>query len=284
MKYKDSFFDGLSAEFERHFAKITDSELDLEQYINDAEVILKRHKNGFRAGDMGNFMNNNDEYIDENGEVITPDEKDQKLSSNKLAYEFFREANMDCPVGEFESPLLRKGDPETSINEFIMKAYVCYHWGVHQKNSGMHEESHRSLLQALRFLNMRDGAYKALHIKRVVDERALERKNNSKEGGDSRKKIYAPLKLNVIKLLLKNKPNDGWKSKKQAIDSLLKEIDEFIREEEINLDLKKGEERLKYKVVGSTMYKRIYDWSLKDEIIEAIFNEVIATPNADKRS
>lgn len=275
MKDKDSFFDGLLAEFERHFAKIADSELDIDRYINDAKVILKRHKNGFRAGDMGNFLNNNDEYIDGNGEVITPDERDKKLSSNKSLYEFFREENMGCPVIEFEIPLLRKGDPETSINEFIMKAYVCYHWGIHQKNLGMHEESHSTLLQALRFLNMRDGANKALGIKAFADKMELERKKSSSMGGSSKKKIYAPLKLKIIELLLENKPVGGWDTKKEAIDSLLSDIDKFMQEEQRKLDLEGNGERIRYQAVDSTMYKRIYDWSLKDEVIEAAFNKAV---------
>lgn len=275
MKDKDSFFDGLLAAIERHFAKIADSELDIDRYINDAKVILKRYKNGFRAGDMGNFINNNDEYIDENGEVITPDEKDKKLSSNKLSYEFFREVNMDCPVSEFESPLLRKGDPETSINEFIMKAYVCYQWGIHQKNLGMHEESHSTLLQAFRFLHMRDGAYKALGIKALADEIELGRKNTSSMGGSSKKKIYAPLKIKIIELLLENKPVGGWDTKKEAIDSLLSDIDKFIQEEQRKLDLEGNGERVSYQAVDGTMYKRIYDWSLKDEVIEAAFHKAV---------
>ena len=275
MKDKDSFFDGLLAAFERHFAKIADSELDIDRYINDAEVILKRYKYGFRAGDMGNFINSNDEYIDENGEVIIPDEKDKKLSSNKLSNEFFREENMDCPVSEFESPLLRKGDPETSINEFIMKAYVCYHWGIHQKNLGMHEESRSTLLQALRFLHMRDGAYKALGIKAFADEMELGRKNASSMGGSSKKKIYAPLKIKIIELLLENKPVGGWDTKKEAIHSLLSDIDKFIQEEQRKLDLEGDGERVRYQAVDGTMYKRIYDWSLKDEVIEAAFHKAV---------
>ncbi|WP_024531363.1 hypothetical protein [Serratia fonticola] len=278
MKDKDYFFDGLSAEFERHFARIVDSEPGVDQFINDANAILKRHKNGFRAGNMGNFINNNDEYIDENGEVISIEEIDKKYDGGRgkeYLFEWFPVAGLDCPVSEMRSPLLREGDPETSINEFIMKAYVCYHWGIHQKKSGMHEESRQTLLQSLRFLNMRDGAYDALDIKKILDEMELERKSASSRGGKSKKENYTLFKLEVIKLLLNNKPNNGWENKKSAINSLLPELNKFMKNEQRKLDLEGKKEKLSYYATEETLYKRIYDWSIKDDIIKAIFSEVV---------
>ncbi|WP_154675982.1 hypothetical protein [Entomohabitans teleogrylli] len=275
MKENDIFFEVLSAEFERHFAKIADSKPGIDQIIKDAEVILKRHRNGFRPGNLGNFINNNDEYIDEKGDLLRGDEISKVLKSNGYSCEGFPLINFNCPVKEFDSPLFRNGDPETSIDEFVMKAYVCYHWGIHQKNLGMHEESHSTLLQALRFLNMRDGAYTALGIKAFAEQMELERKNASSMGGNSKKKIYAPLKLKIIELLLENKPVGGWDTKKEAIDSLLSDIDKFMQEEQRKLDLEGNGERVRYQAVGSTMYKRIYDWSLKDEVIEVAFNKAV---------
>lgn len=234
---------------------------------------------------MGNFINNNDEYIDEDGEVISVEEVEKKFNgSKKYQAEWFPAPNFDCPVSEVDYLLLREGDPETSINEFIMKAYVCYQWGKHQKESELHEESQRTLLQALRFLDMRDGACNALSIKKIVDEMESERKKASSKGGNGKKKIYAPLKLKVIELLLKNKPEEGWETKKEAIDSLLDGIYKFMQEEQKKLDIEGNGERLKYQAVNSTMYERIYDWSLKDELIEAAFNKVVKDTNASNIS
>ncbi|HHQ6568918.1 TPA: hypothetical protein ACSTJX_003809 [Serratia fonticola] len=276
MKDKDYFFNGLCAEFERHFARIADSEPGIDQFINDANAILKRHKNGFRAGNMGNFMNNNDEYIDENGQNVSIEEIDKKYGRSKeYLFEWFPVAGLDCPVSEMRPPLLREGDPETSINEFIMKAYVCYHWGVHQKKSGMHEESHQTLLQSLRFLNMRDGAYNALNIKKFADEMASERKKASSEGGKSKKDNYTPFKLKVIKLLLKNKPNNGWENKNLAITSLFPELQKFMKDEQRKLDLEGKKKNPSYSATEETLYKRIYDYSIKDDIIRALFAEVV---------
>ncbi len=96
----------------------------------------------------------------------------------------------------------------------------------------------------------------------------------AKLGGETKAASYRPLKEKVVKLFLKQVPDDFWPTKTAAITSIMTDLSHFIEEKQ-RQSLSPDE--------LSNLYRRIEDWSRNDQTIKEAFNQVVKKRSSTKK-
>ena len=174
----------------------------------------------------------------------------------------YRERTVEEYISSMKSQAMWTGTP----GKLLECAFVSHKWGISQYRQGRKAEGRKHVLMALNLINMWNGACWALEMVEFKEESNKLKREAASLGGKRKSQKYRPVKDEVIRLLKKNKPEDGWKSKAAAINSLEEEISKFIE-----LDFHKNSNWTSW----DKLYRTISDWSRNDIELKNAFADVV---------
>ncbi|WP_090464895.1 hypothetical protein [Enterobacter sp. kpr-6] len=119
---------------------------------------------------------------------------------------------------------------------------------------------------ALKLMNMWIGTNWALEMVAAKELSDKVKREEASLGGKNKAQNYKRVKDEVIRLLKKNMPEKGWRSKVSAINSLEKEITRFIE-----VDFDKNSDWTAWE----KLLRTISDWSRNDVELKDIFKKVV---------
>ncbi|HEY3591076.1 MAG TPA: hypothetical protein VGL07_13575 [Buttiauxella sp.] len=171
--------------------------------------------------------------------------------------------------------LFEEDDPvQEDVNKRIYLSAINWYSGLRLVASDW-RDGVRLLFKSTELLDMCYGIVE--HA--IWQQTEAEKKERATHGGKAKAALYAPLKVEIIRLLYCNKPMDGWKSRRDALKSIDKDICRFIELHGCpRISEKKKEEQAD---LYSRIPRMIEDWSREDVIVKAAF---YATVKLKKKS
>ncbi|MEA5206381.1 hypothetical protein [Enterobacter mori] len=160
--------------------------------------------------------------------------------------------------------------PREAVNKRIYLSAVNWYLGLHLVASDW-RDGVRLLLKSIELLDMCYGIVE--HESWLQIE--TEKKERAAHGGKAKAALYAPLKVEIIRLLYCNKPNDGWKNRRDALKSIDKDICKFI---DLYGCTGSGSSKKKKEELAdlySRIPRMIEDWSREDSIVKAAFDATL---------
>lgn len=245
------------------------SECDLQVYRKHAisQVSTFSGDGVFYAND-NRRVNSAGEYVNDSGEVIENESGGQADYCNEFTIEHYI-CDIEIQFNTID-PLSKKYDFKTmDIDSYLMLSLLCYEWGKYQYGLGQasaQSEGRDYLFKALSFINMWIGGSVVLMIYKLRDEKKQALVDAAKLGGETKSASYRPLKEKVVKLLLKQVPDDFWPTKTAAITSIMTDLSHFMEEKQ---------RQVLSPDALSNLHRRIEDWSRNDPKIKAAFNQVV---------
>ncbi|WP_394546857.1 hypothetical protein [Pantoea ananatis] len=161
---------------------------------------------------------------------------------------------------------------QESVNEWIFLAAINWHMGLHLVKIDW-RDGVGLLLQSTELLDMCHGIVQH----EVWQQTEATKKEQITNGGKAKASLYAPLKSEIIRLLYCNKPADGWKNRKEALESIDEDIYMFIHAHGYpGSPLEKKEDVAE---LFSRIPRLVEDWSRDDAVIKATFNATLKNKN-----
>lgn len=157
---------------------------------------------------------------------------------------------------------------QESVNEWILLAAIKWHMGLHLVELDW-RDGVGLLLQSIELLDMCHGIVQ--HV--IWQQTEATKKEQATNGGKAKASLYAPLKSEMIRLLYCNKPSDGWKNMKEALESIDKDIYMFIQEH--GYPGSPAEKKEDVAELFSRIPRLVEDWSRDDAVIKATFNATL---------
>lgn len=237
--------------------KNKDFDIVFEELLDEFERCVKKVK------DVSHFKQNSGEgkirKLEEDALIVIAEYRNGKIQVDKYTY---RELTIEGYVSSMESAARWQGDP----SKFLEAAFVSHKWGMSQYKLGHKAEGRKHALMALKLINMWTGANWALEIVAAKERSDKIKREAASLGGKNKAQNYRRVKDEVIRLLKKNMPENGWKSKVAAINSLEKEITKFIE-----LDNSKNSDWTSWE----KLLRTISDWSRNDIELKDTFKKVV---------
>lgn len=258
--------------FKKYFINVTTSHSLLYNLMknNDFDVFFETLLDEFeRSVDGVKQLVHSERCVDANmirkfeveANSVVAEYRNGKIQVDKYSY-WCRECTMDEYVISKTGEARWKGEPDI----LLAIAFVCRQWGALLYRRGAKAEAHRYVLLALKQINIWTGAYWGLEMEVAKCASVNDKYEASRRGGKNSAKRYNPIKDEVIRLLKKNVPEGGWKSKAAAINSLEQEITKFIDT---------GPRKNAYYPSWDSLHKTISDWSRNDMDMKKTFAEVV---------
>ncbi|EKN4697759.1 hypothetical protein ABF231_001005 [Yersinia ruckeri] len=157
---------------------------------------------------------------------------------------------------------------QESVDEWIFLAAINWFLGIHLVTSDW-RDGVGLLLKSTELLDMCHGI---VHHE-ILQNTEATKKEQATSGGKAKASLYAPLKAEIIRLLYCNKPADGWKSRKEALESIDEDIYIFIHEH--GYPGSPAEKKEDLAVLFARTPRLIEDWSRDDAVIKAAFNATV---------
>lgn len=237
--------------------KNKDFDIVFEELLDEFERCVKKVK------DVSHFKQNYGEgkirKLEEDALIVIAEYRNGKIQADKYTY---RELTIEGYVSSMESAARWQGDP----SKFLEAAFVSHKWGMSQYKLGHKAEARKHALMALKLINMWTGANWALEIVAAKERSDKIKREAASLGGKNKAQNYRRVKDEVIRLLKKKMPENDWKSKVAAINSLENEITKFIE-----LDNSKNSDWTSWE----KLLRTISDWSRNDIELKDIFKKVV---------
>jgi hypothetical protein len=151
-------------------------------------------------------------------------------------------------------------------SKLLEGAFVSQKWGIFQYRQGHKVEGRKHAFMALKLMNMWTGANWALEMVAAKELSDKLKREAASLGGKNKAQNYKRVKHEVIRLLKKNMPEKGWRSKVSAINSIEKEITKFIE-----VDFDKNSDWTSWE----KLLRTISDWSRNDTELKNVFSDVV---------
>lgn len=147
-------------------------------------------------------------------------------------------------------------------SKLLEGAFVSQKWGIYQYSQGYKAKGRKHVLVALKMFNMWIGACWAIDMLAAKEQSNKIKREAASLGGKNRAQNYRRVKDEVIRLLKKNMPDKGWRSKVSAINVIETELTKFIE-----LDYNKKSDWTSWE----KLLKTINDWSRNDTEMKETF-------------
>lgn len=157
---------------------------------------------------------------------------------------------------------------QESVDEWIFLAAINWYLGLRLVTSDW-RDGVGLLLKSTGLLDMCNGI---VHHE-IWQKIEATKKEQATHGGKAKASLYAPLKAEIIRSLYCNKPADGWKSRKEALESIDEDIYSFIQKHGYPSSLEENKEDPA--VLFARIPRLIEGWSRSDAIIKAAFNATV---------
>ncbi|HBR0909567.1 hypothetical protein [Klebsiella pneumoniae] len=164
---------------------------------------------------------------------------------------------------------------QESIDEWIFLAAVYWCLGIHLVASDW-RDGVTLLLKSTELLDMCHGI---VHHE-IWQNTEAKKKEQATNGGKAKASLYAPLKAEIIRLLYCNKPADGWRNRREAIELIDEDVSIFIQEHGYPGSPEEKQEDLA--VLFSRIPRLIEDWSRNGAVVKAAFNATLKKKSANK--
>lgn len=169
------------------------------------------------------------------------------------------------------------------INGYLYWARLNFYWGEHEWRQGDQTEGVWFMVQATKALALWQGYLDGLDRREHEESIQQRRKNSGSKGGFKRAGRYQPVKEELIRLLKEEKPETGWKTKRDAVDTIEPKLWRFIdgpyrkafNKESIQRRKAFELERKPFSMVRESLDRTMLDWSRNDEAIKNAFQQVI---------
>lgn len=175
-------------------------------------------------------------------------------------------------------------DSMDSIREkfeiYLWVAGFDYHWAI----KALPLDAKLAMKTFLHGLNTLHECLGILLMNGIFENDASNKKNKeivARKGGVVRAERNKPVKSEVVRLLYKNSVLGRWKNKKDAINSIEKELWDFITHlrQEIEMENNKlptyKQTRHAPGLSRDSLHRLLMDWSRNDELVGNAFNKVI---------
>ncbi|HFI5640958.1 TPA: hypothetical protein ACGQVP_001973 [Raoultella planticola] len=140
-----------------------------------------------------------------------------KLESGEVVNEW------DFVESEANFAALFKGD----YNHYLYASFFLYHWGLYVYSIGECLKGARFMIQASTYVGYWKGA-------RERDEWLLEQEvakqakiDSGKKVGERRAAYFQPVREELVRLLITECPDEGWRSKAKAAEAVSYKLQEF---------------------------------------------------------
>lgn len=169
------------------------------------------------------------------------------------------------------------------INGYLYWALLNFYWGEHEWDQGEQTEGIWFMVQATRALALWLGYLDGLDRREHEESVQQRRKSSGSKGGFKRAGRYQPVKEELIRLLKEEKPETGWKTKRDAVDAIEHKLWRFIdgpyrkafNKENIQRRKAFELERKPFSMVRESLDRTMLDWSRNDEAIKNAFQQVV---------
>lgn len=169
------------------------------------------------------------------------------------------------------------------INGYLYWALLNFYWGEHEWKQGDQTEGIWFMVQATKALALWQGYLDGLDRREHEESVQQRRKSSGSKGGFKRAGRYQPVKEELIRLLKEEKPETGWKTKREAVDAIEPKLWRFIdgpyrkafNKENIQRRKAFELERKPFSMVRENLDRTMLDWSRNDEAIKNAFQQVI---------
>lgn len=196
-----------------------------------------------------------------NGDDPSISNEVENIAQNAVARMEFEKKQYQILFDE-ESPI------QETVNKRIYLSAINWYLGLRLVASDW-RDGMRLLFKSSELLDMCHGIVEH-EIWRQVE---AEKKERATHGGKAKAALYAPLKVEIIRLLYCNKPNDGWKNMPEALKFIDKDICRFIELNGCPGSTEKKEEELAD--LYSRIPRMIRDWSKDDALVKAAFEATV---------
>lgn len=158
--------------------------------------------------------------------------------------------------------------PREAVKKRIFLSAVNWYLGLNLVASDW-RDGVRLLLKSIELLDMCHGILEH----GIWLQTETEKKERATHGGKAKASLSASLKVEIIRLLYCNKPNDGWKNRRDALKSIDKDICRFI--ELYGYPGSSAKEKEAQADLYSRIPRLIEDWSREDAIVKAAFDATV---------
>ncbi|EKS7194584.1 hypothetical protein [Enterobacter ludwigii] len=197
--------------------------------------------------------------LEEEAYTIITKYQNGRILTDKYVY---REYTIDEYISSKESAGTWMSDP----SKLLEGAFVSQKWGIYQYSQGYKAKGRKHVLVALKMFNMWIGACWAIDMLAAKEQSNEIKREAASLGGKNRAQNYRRVKDEVIRLLKKNMPDKGWRSKVSAINAIETELTKFIE-----LDYNKKSDWTSWE----KLLKTINDWSRNDTEMKETFSMVV---------
>lgn len=170
-------------------------------------------------------------------------------------------------------PLILDSPIEDVFIAHLVYASMSYQWGV----SVMQDDEQAAFEALLMASELLDKCLGMVWVK-IEDDKIKKlsktRRNAGKKGGAKKADVYKIIQEELVRLIYKNSPEDGWKNKSAVIEDVINLLWAFIEKNNFQGSHVSSEESLREIILRK--------WSVKVDIVKHAFNAKVSKNNKAK--
>lgn len=170
-------------------------------------------------------------------------------------------------------PLILDSPIEDVFIAHLVYASMSYQWGV----SVMQDDEQAAFEALLMASELLDKCLGMVWVK-IEDDKIKKlsktRRNAGKKGGAKKADVYKIIQEELVRLIYKNSPEDGWKNKSAVIEDVINPLWAFIEKNNFQGSHVSSEESLREIILRK--------WSVKVDVVKQAFNAKVSKNNKAK--